>query len=47
MALNGGKRRRAIVGAALVVSGQWRAMADGIPGIHGNRGNVFSVSYRL
>jgi hypothetical protein len=29
------------------VSGQWRAMADGIGGIHGNYGNVVSVTYRF
>ena len=29
------------------VGGQWRAMRDGNDGIHGNRGNVLSVSYRL
>ena len=29
------------------VSGQWRAMRDGNGGIHGNRGNVVSVSYRI
>jgi hypothetical protein len=30
-----------------VCSGQWRAMRDGSGGIHGNRGNMLSVSYRL
>jgi hypothetical protein len=30
-----------------VLSGQWRAMRDGDGGIHGNRGNVLSVSYRI
>ena len=29
------------------VSGQWRAMPDGIDGIHGNGGNVVSVTYRF
>ena len=29
------------------VGGQWRAMRDGNDGIHGNRGNVVSVSYRF
>jgi hypothetical protein len=28
-------------------SGQWRAMADGSDGIHGNYGNVVSVSCRF
>jgi hypothetical protein len=28
-------------------SGQWRAMPDGSGGIHGNRGNVASASYRF
>ena len=28
-------------------SWQWRAMPDGSDGIHGNHGNVLSVSYRL
>ena len=30
-----------------VVSGQWRAMPDGIDGIYGNVGNVVSVTYRF
>ena len=29
------------------VGGQWRAMRDGIGGIHGNRGNVVSATYRF
>lgn len=29
------------------VSGQWRAMPDGIDGIHGTGGNVVSVTYRF
>ena len=29
------------------VSGQWRAMPDGIDGIHGNDGNAVSVNYRF
>lgn len=32
---------------ARAVSGQWRAMPDGIDGIHGIPGNVVSVSYRF
>jgi len=28
-------------------SGQWRALPDGIDGIHGNGGNVVSVTYRF
>jgi hypothetical protein len=36
-----------MVGAAHAVGGQWRAMPDGTDGIHGNGGNVVSVSYRL
>ena len=30
-----------------IPSGQWRAMPDGIDGIHGNGGNVVSVTYRF
>jgi hypothetical protein len=30
-----------------ISSGQWRAMADGIDGIHGIYGNVVSVTYRF
>ena len=30
-----------------LTSGQWRAMADGIDGIHGIGGNVVSVTYRF
>ena len=40
MALNGEERKRLVVGAEPGVSGQWRAMPDGITGIPGNRGNV-------
>lgn len=32
---------------ARVVSGQWRAMRDGIYGIPGIHGNVESASYRI
>ena len=32
---------------ARAISGQWRAMPDGIDGIHGNGGNVVSVTYRF
>ena len=32
---------------ARAVSGQWRAMPDGIDGIHGNGGNVVPVTYRF
>ena len=35
MALSGDRLRRPIVGAAIVVSGQWRARRYGIAGIHG------------
>jgi hypothetical protein len=35
-----GERRR-------TVSGQWRAMRDGIDGIHSIPGNVVSVTYRF
>ena len=31
----------------MIDSGQWRATPDGSDGIHGKRGNVLSVSYRL
>jgi toxin ParE1/3/4 len=34
-------------GVARTVSGQWRAMPDGIDGIPGNGGNVVSVTYRF
>lgn len=30
-----------------IPSGQWRAMPDGIDGIHGIPGNVVSVTYRF
>ncbi len=40
MALSGSKQERRIGGAAQAFSGQWRAMAHGNDGIHGNRGNV-------
>jgi hypothetical protein len=33
--------------AAVMGSGQWRAMPDGSDGIHGTHGNVVSVSYRF
>lgn len=32
---------------ARTVSGQWRAMSDGIDGIHGIPGDVVSVTYRF
>jgi hypothetical protein len=32
---------------APTVSGQWRAMPDGIDGIHGICGNVVSATYRF
>jgi hypothetical protein len=32
---------------ARTISGQWRAMPDGIDGIHGIPGNVVSVTYRF
>ena len=32
---------------AAISSGQWRAMPDGIDGIHGIPGNVVSVTYRF
>ncbi len=41
MALTNGVRQGRIV---RTVSGQWRAMPDGI---HGNGGNAVSVSYRF
>lgn len=44
MALTNGVRQGGMVRTA---SGQWRAMYDGNGGIHGKRGNVFSVSYRM
>jgi hypothetical protein len=47
MAQSGNSGGDPIVRAAQVVSGQWRAMPDGIAGIHGNYGDLVSVSYRL
>ena len=44
MALTNGMRQGRMV---RTVSGQWRAMPDGIDGIHGIGGNVVSVSYRF
>ncbi len=43
MALTTGLRQGRMV---RIVSGQWRAMPDGIDGIHGNGGNVVPVTYR-
>lgn len=44
MALTNGMRQSLV---ARAVSGQWRAMPDGIYGIHGIPGNVVSVTYRI
>jgi hypothetical protein len=44
MAVANDTRQRRVVRA---VSGQWRAMPDGIDGIHGIGGNVVSVTYRF
>ena len=44
MAVTNGLRQGRMV---RTVIGQWRAMPDGNDGIHGNGGNVVSVSYRF
>jgi hypothetical protein len=45
--LSGANRRRLVEEGRQAVSGQSRAMRDGKDGIHGNGGNVVSVTYRF
>ncbi len=47
MAVSSDERWRVVDEDRQAVSGQWRAMPDGIDGIHGNGGNVVSVTYRF
>jgi len=46
-AVSSDERWRLVEEDRRTISGQWRAMRDGIDGIPGNHGNVVSVTYRF